>query len=160
MCAFDQLPAELQHNVSKLEAASTETVTPIEQIRVQTEQLERQRVQLLEQIARLQQERDVSSSSMQRLLSSTLAYKAQLAALEEQQAKHVPQRRHWIQLYQNISAMKFDYSVPAEEALEGCECSTVSPPASHRGATALQALPCTATHCGLCASLSLSSMQS
>lgn len=85
--------AELQHSVSRLESVSADTMMPLEQMRVQMEQLESKRIKLLEQIARMQQERDVSASSMQRLLASTLAYKEQLAVLSQQQAAEIPRRR-------------------------------------------------------------------
>jgi hypothetical protein len=66
---------------------------PIEQMRLQMEQLGAKRIEIMESIASLQERRDVAASSMQRLLASTVAYKEQLAELAAQQSAEVPRRR-------------------------------------------------------------------
>jgi len=112
---------ELQASVARLEGVSADTRAPLDAMRARGAALDGQRAALLETVARLSQERDASAAAMQRLLAATIAYREQLAALAATQAAEVPRRRHWLSLYANVTALRWDYDGPGAAAgvLEG-----------------------------------------
>lgn len=82
---------------------------PLEHLRLQLEQLQERKAQLMADVRRMAVEKDSSAASLQKLVQSTLHYKELQAALAKEQTAQVPRIRNALNLYATISGVRWNY---------------------------------------------------